>query len=301
MPQLDKIGWIGLGEMGVEMASNLHKYLQTNSQESLTVWNRTPEKTTRLANEGATVASSIEELLARTNIIFTSLSNDAAVESVYETLFSLVSKRQDPVIFVETSTVYPTLPQRLQTELAAFPQHAFLQCPIFGRPPAAAAAQLVWIASGDAKVIEHLTPYFKSMSRAILDLHTTDVSRASAFKLLGNFWVVGSIELLAEGLALGGKNQLAQADVLKLVELLFPSPVWLGYSKLIVDQVENKAGGSAGFPVTLGLKDVRHMQKLAQDSGAELPTADVAYKNLKTVEERGLGGQDWTTLIQALL
>ena len=305
MAQQDKIGWIGLGEMGVEMASNLHKYLQANNQQPLTVWNRSPEKAIRLANEGATVANSIEDLFLRTNVIFTSLSNDAAVEYVYGILLRLASKRQDSITFVETSTIYPTLPQRLQTELAAFPQHAFLQCPIFGRPPAAAAAQLVWIASGDANAIEHLTPYFKSMSRAILDLHTTDVSRASAFKLLGNFWVVGSIELLAEGLALGGKNQLAQADILKLVELLFPSPVWLGYSKLIVDQVENKTGGSVGgpvgFPVTLGLKDVRHMQQLAQDSGAKLPTADVAYKNLKTVEERGLGDQDWTTLIKALL
>ncbi|KAF9334677.1 hypothetical protein BG006_001717 [Podila minutissima] len=295
--QQDKLGWIGLGEMGVEMASNLQKHL-AQSGASLTVWNRTAEKTTRLADLGATVAPSIEALFAASNIIITSLSNDAAVEAVYATLLTLAAARQDPVVFVETSTIYPSLPTRLHAQLqAAAPQHAFLQCPIFGRPPAAAAAQLVWVASGSSKAIEHLSPYFKSMSKAILDLHTEDVARASAFKLVGNFFVVGTIELLAEGLTLGAKNGIEQGDVLKLIELLFPSPVWLGYSKLLVAEDKPKAGG---FPVTLGLKDVGHMQRLAEESGAQLPTAEVVKRNLETVKEKGHGEDDWTTLIKAL-
>ncbi|KAG0084512.1 hypothetical protein BGZ93_001198 [Podila epicladia] len=295
--QQDKLGWIGLGEMGIEMASNLQKHL-AQSGTNLTVWNRTAEKTTRLADLGATVAPSIEALFAASNIVITSLSNDAAVEAVYATLLTLAATRQDPVIFVETSTVYPSLPTRLHAQLqATAPQHTFLQCPIFGRPPAAAAAQLVWVASGSSKAIEHLSPYFKSMSKAILDLHTEDVARASAFKLVGNFFVVGTIELLAEGLTLGAKNGVEQGDVLKLVELLFPSPVWLGYSKLLVAEDKPKTGG---FPVTLGLKDVGHMQRLAEESGAQLPTAEVVKKNLETVKERGHGEDDWTTLIKAL-
>ncbi|KAG0315146.1 hypothetical protein BG000_005279 [Podila horticola] len=273
MAQQDKLGWIGLGEMGVEMASNLHKHL---------------------AQSGAHLTA----LFATSNVIFTSLSNDAAVEAVYGTLLKLAAARQDPVVFVEVSTVYPSVPAQLHAQLkATAPQHTFLQCPVFGRPPAAAAAQLVWVASGDAQAIERLSPYFKSMSRAILDLHTEDVSRASAFKLVGNFFIVGTIELLAEGLTLGTKNGVEQTDVLKLVELMFPSPVWVGYSKLLVEEDKPKAGG---FPVTLGLKDVGHMQRLAAESGAKLPTAEVVKKNLEAVKERGHGEEDWTALIKAL-
>jgi len=222
----DGIGWIGLGEMGVEMASDLQKYLVKTHGHPLTVWNRTPGKTDRLADEGAVVATSIESLLAQSNIVFTSLSNDAAVESVYSVLLEQARLRSDPVVFVETSTIYPTLASKLATQLAsASPQHRFLQNLIFGRPTAAATAQLVWVTSGDEATVTSLRPYFESMSRAILDLKTEDVSRASVFKLMGNFLVVGSIELLSEGLALGGKNSIEEGDVLKLVELLFPSPV----------------------------------------------------------------------------
>lgn len=295
--QQDKIGWIGLGEMGTEMASNLHKHL-AQSGAHLTVWNRSVDKTTRLAQLGATVAPSVEAVFASSNIIFTSLANDAAVEAVYATLLPLAAARQDPVIFVETSTVYPTLPTKLHAQLqASSPQHTYLQCPVFGRPPAAAAAQLIWVASGNAKAIAHLTPYFTSMSKAILDLHTEDVARACAFKLVGNFFVVGTIELLAEGLTLGDKNGVASADVLKLVELMFPSPVWVNYSRLLVAADKPKAGG---FPVTLGLKDVGHMQRLAEESGAKLPSAEVARQNLAAVQEQGYGDQDWTSMIRAL-
>ncbi|KAF9022850.1 hypothetical protein BGZ52_000432 [Haplosporangium bisporale] len=295
--QQDKIGWIGLGEMGAEMASNLHKYLAQSSAH-LTVWNRSVDKTTRLAQLGATVAPSIEAVFASSNIIFTSLANDAAVEAVYATLLPLAAARKDRVIFVETSTVYPTLPTKLHAQLqASSPQHIFLQCPVFGRPPAAAAAQLVWVASGNAEAIAHLTPYFNSMARTILDLHTEEVSRACAFKLVGNFFVVGTIELLAEGLTLGNKNGVASADVLKLVELMFPSPVWVGYSKLLAAEDKPKAGG---FSVNLGLKDVGHMQRLAEESGAQLPTAELARRHLAKMKEEGCGEEDWSAMIKAL-
>ncbi|GJJ78551.1 hypothetical protein EMPS_10910 [Entomortierella parvispora] len=293
--------------------------------------------TARLADEGAVVATSIESLLANTNIVFTSLSNDAAVESVYGVLLEEARLRSDPIVFVETSIIYPTLVTQLATQLASTsPHHRYLQHPVFGRPAAAAAAQLVWVTSGDATTLQALRPYIESMSRAILDLKTEDVARASAFKLLGNFLVVGTIELLAEGFALGEKNAIAEGDVLKLIDLMFASPVWLGYSKLIVDQIQKTAdtssstevkdsregqsgqdktdqgtaGGTTmplvassqprGFPVTLSLKDMGHMCQLAKDSGARLPTADVVHQNLKTMEARGYGDQDWTTMVKAL-
>ncbi|KAG0343163.1 hypothetical protein BG004_005468 [Podila humilis] len=298
MAQQDRLGWIGLGEMGVHMAVNLQKHLTSTNSNNLTVWNRSQEKAAPLAALGATVAPSVEAVFASANIIFTSLSNDAAVESIYKILFDLARERSEPVIFIETSTIYPTLPTRLKATLEKqSPQHTFLQCPIFGRPPAAAAAQLVWVASGKAEAIAKLSPYFKSMSRTIIDLHTEEVSRASAFKLVGNFFVVGSIELLAEGMNLSEKNGVDQSDLLLLVEQLFPSPVWLGYSKILAEGNTSKTGG---FPVSLGLKDVGHIRSMASESGAKLPTADVVHANLTKVEQQGMGNKDWTCIINAL-
>ncbi|KAF9583836.1 hypothetical protein BGW38_008366 [Lunasporangiospora selenospora] len=270
MSQDIKVGFIGLGEMGVQMASNLQRYLASQSSQ-LTVWNRSADKAEPVKALGAHVASSIEELFSRSNVIFSCLANDAAVESVYEELYALARKVDHPVTFIDSSTVYPSVPKKLSHDLAEIsPKHTFLQCPVFGRPPAAAAAQLVW---------------------------TTDVSRASSFKLLGNFFVVGTVELLAEGLNLAEKVDIDQDAVLDFIRTVFSAPPWIGYSQIMAEGNRSKAGG---FNVDLGLKDINHMRKLASESGAYLPTADLAQKHLKAVQDKGLGHQDWTSIIDTI-
>ncbi|KAF9358496.1 hypothetical protein BGX34_008911 [Mortierella sp. NVP85] len=311
-PQDIRIGWIGLGEMGLGMATNLQKYLASQQQQEqqdpssstsppLTVWNRSPGKTETLEALGAHVATSIEALVSKTNVIFTSLSNDAAVENVYSQLFALANQRQDPLIFVEVSTIHPTLASRNLEQLAQITpdrRHAYLQCPVFGRPPAAHAAQLVWVASGESKAIQRLNPYFAAMSKSIIDLETTNVAAASSFKLIGNFFVVGTIELLAEGLNLAERvDGIEPQAVLKFIETFFPTPSWIGYSQKMVDRSTSKTGG---FAVELGLKDVGHMRRLAQSHNTTLPTADLAYKHLSTLKEEGKGDQDWSSLIDVL-
>ncbi|KAF9175235.1 hypothetical protein BGX21_005862 [Mortierella sp. AD011] len=294
--QQDRIGWIGLGEMGYNMADNLQRYLSSQSL-TMTVWNRTPGNALKMQHHGAHIARSIEDLVAQSNIIFTSLADDAAVEEVYEILFDLAGQVEHSIIFVETSTIYPTLATKLKERLAVTPQHTYLQCPVFGRPSLAKAAKLVWVTSGDEKAIKKLCLYFTTMSKSIIHLKTTDVSRASAFKLVGNFFVVGTMELLAEGLTLAEKADVDQESVLKFIEAFFPVPSWTEYSKKMTQASSSKDGVCT---VDVGLKDVKHMRQLAQETGASLPTADVAYNHLLTVKEQGKGDHDWSSIVNSL-
>ncbi|GJJ74157.1 hypothetical protein EMPS_06515 [Entomortierella parvispora] len=293
-----QIGWVGLGEMGSGMAHNLQKHLASQSRH-LTVWNRSPGKSSEIEALGAQVAPSLEALFLKNQVIFTSLANDAAVENVYGQLFALAQNATHPMIFIDTSTVYPTIPRKLSQALSEIQggRHAFLQCPVFGRPPAAHAAQLIWLTSGNAEAIEKLRPYFAAMSKSIIDLKTEDVGQASQFKLMGNFFVVGTIELLAEGLTFAEKSNMDQGAVLKFIETFFPTPSWITYSQKMADRSATKAGG---FPVTLGLKDVGHMNTLAKENGTTLPTAELAYKHLEIMKERGAGDHDWSTMIDVL-
>ncbi|KAG0051762.1 hypothetical protein BGZ83_003326 [Gryganskiella cystojenkinii] len=328
LKQQDRIGWIGLGEMGYNMANNLQRYLSSRSL-TMTVWNRSPEKSQKMHNHGARVAKTLEDLVAQSNIIFTSLANDAAVEEIYETLIDLAGQVDHSIIFVETSTIYPTLATELSERITSMPgkQHVYLQCPVFGRPSVAKAAKLVWVTSGDEKAIKKMCLYFTTMSKQIIHLKTPNVASACSFKLVGNFFVVGSMELLAEGLTLAEKADVDQDAVLKFIEVFFPTPSWTEYSKKMVESSRNvntsnapkdlkksitskftssnkkdKAGSSpgAGFSVDLGLKDVGHMRRLARESGAALPTADLAYEHLLAVQEQGRGDKDWSNMISSL-
>ncbi|KAF9183801.1 hypothetical protein BGZ51_003755 [Haplosporangium sp. Z 767] len=298
LKQQDRIGWVGLGEMGFNMASNLHRYL-ASIHLSITVWNRTPARSAKMRQHGVRVADSLEDVVAQSNIIFTSLANDAAVEEVYSRLIDLAAQVDHSIIFVETSTIYPTLAAELSKQISALQKHTYLQCPVFGRPSAAKAAKLIWVTSGDEKVIQKMCLYFTTMSKSIIHLRTTDVTKASKFKLIGNFFVVGSMELLAEGLTLAEKAEVGQENMLKFIETFFPAPSWLEYSRKMVEgsAVSDK---NVGFSVELGLKDVGHMRQLAWDSGASLPTADLAHRHLKALKDQGCGDQDWSSLINSL-
>lgn len=72
-----KVGFIGLGTMGHPMAQNLLK-----KGYELTIYNRTKEKTEFLKQEGAAVANSPKEVALQSDIVFTMLTADAAVEEV---------------------------------------------------------------------------------------------------------------------------------------------------------------------------------------------------------------------------
>ncbi|KAF9126147.1 hypothetical protein BG015_004760 [Linnemannia schmuckeri] len=308
LKQQDRIGWIGLGQMGYYMARNLQGYLSSRSL-TMNVWNRSPAKSAKMHNHGARESKTLEDLVANSNIIFTSLANDAAVEEIYEILIDLAGQVDHSIIFVETSTIYPALATKLKERLAVMPQHTYLQCPVFGRPSVAKAAKLIWVTSGDEKAIKKLCLYFTTMSKSIIHLKTTDVARACSFKLVGNFFVVGTMELLAEGLTLAEKADVDQEHVLKFIEAFFPTPSWTEYSKKMIPGSSSKKGSSKdksvkdkepGFSVELGLKDVGHMRQLALDTGASLPTADLAYHHLMAVKEQGKGDQDWSTMIGSL-
>lgn len=68
LKQQDRIGWIGLGQMGYYMARNLQGYLSSRSL-TMNVWNRSPAKSAKMHNHGARESKTIEDLVANSNIV----------------------------------------------------------------------------------------------------------------------------------------------------------------------------------------------------------------------------------------
>lgn len=101
-----KLAYIGLGNMGLPMATNLVAYAQENKLAQLVVWNRSEEKYANIP--AAKGVDNPEDVIAeQCNVIFTSFANDQAAEEVYEKL--LVSAAgKGGLIFVDQSTLKPT-------------------------------------------------------------------------------------------------------------------------------------------------------------------------------------------------
>ncbi|KAG0046744.1 hypothetical protein BGZ83_008076 [Gryganskiella cystojenkinii] len=296
----DKVGWIGLGALGFETTQHLQKYLHSKSQQNLTVWNRSVEKSQKLAEIDPTiqVASSVDDLFARSNIIFTSLANDPAVIEVYDILIRCAERATTKVIFVETGTIYPELAQSLQKRLSSLPQrHIYLQCPVFGRPEAARAGQLLWVASGDAKTIDRLHPMFRSMSREVLDLKSEDVAAGCTLKLIGNFMLMAQTEILAESINLARKSNLDPQHVISFVDAFLPAPAIKNSARSLASGAEDE--DTVNSLLTIASKDLTCARRWAQTCGAPLPTANLILDHYKTAREKGFD-KDWNFMVNSI-
>ena len=94
---LPKIGWYGLGAMGIFMARNLATSNGLGSP--ILVYNRTASKAEKLVGEiatnTATIASDPAQLVTECDVIFTNLANDSVVQSVYNHFAKVLTVSHD--------------------------------------------------------------------------------------------------------------------------------------------------------------------------------------------------------------
>jgi len=244
------IGFIGLGSMGSAMARNLVK-----AGHRVRVWNRSPEAAKAI--EGAVPVGSPREAFAGDAVV-TMLADDAAVRSVILDSGALEGATRG-LVHVMTSTISIALVE----ELAGRHRDAgigYVAAPVFGRPAAAAVAQLNVVAAGDPAAIAKVQPLLDAIGQKTWRLGD-EPQRANAAKLAGNMMIALAIEAMAEATALTESYGVSSADFLDIVtNTLFASPSYKSYGALIA----KNSYEPAGFKLRLGLKDVN----LALDAAA---------------------------------
>ena len=277
-----KIGWIGLGNMGMPMARNLIK-----AGHELTAYNRTRSRAEELGREGARVAASPAEA-ASAPILFTSLADDQALEEVVLGP-GLVLKALGPgAIHVSTSTISVALAEQLREAHRAAGQ-ILVSAPVFGRPEAAAAAKLFVVAAGPSEALKHLQPLFDAIGQRTFVVGEV-APKANIVKLSGNFLIASVIESLAEAFALVRKYGVDPHQFLDLLtNSLFAAPVYKTYGKLIADDEY----GTVGFRLKLGLKDVRLTLAAGEAAAVPLPLASLVRDHLLAAMAQGLQNMDW--------
>lgn len=283
-----KLGFIGLGAMGQPMARNLLR-----AGHEVTVWNRSRERAEALAGQGARVAGSPAEAAAGAEVLITMLADDRAVEEVVcgEALGAL----GPGAVHVAMSTISVALSRRLAQEHAAAGQQ-YVAAPVFGRPDAAAAAQLWIVAAGPAEALERCRPIFAALGQGTFELGA-DAPVAHLVKLAGNFLIISMVEALGEAFALVRKGGLEPGAFLETMNrALFKSPLYERYGRLIVEEQYEPAG----FKLRLGLKDVRLALQAAEELAVPMPLASVVRDHLLTAVARGQGEIDWSGLARVV-
>lgn len=289
--QEEVLGFIGLGAMGRGMAANLQRLLSKQppscprASTKLLLYNRTASKAEALAQElGARSIASVSELHACT-IVCLMLADDSACSCVLEQLLA-AGPLQDNKVVINHSTTTPDFAKAAQQKVAAA-GGVYLSVPVWGRPDAAAAAQLLVAPGGDAAAIRRVQPFLEAHGRLLPLLDTPD--KASAFKLMGNFTLFGMVEIMCEALTLADKNGIPRDTFLAFVDAFYPCKPIQGYARRAA---EEQLDPGQGFTVDLAIKDVRYMRQLADSSRCPLRVADAAFSSLLSAAANGYGDKD---------
>lgn len=280
-----KIGFIGLGNMGLPMAMNLLK-----AGHDLTVYNRTAEKAKPLLKQGAHAAANPAEV-SRADVVFTMLADDHAVEEVVFGESGMLASLPPESVHISSSTISVALTQKLA---AAHEKHnlRFISAPVFGRPETAEAGKLFVVIAGPNHAVERCMPLFDAIGQRNFRFGEQPWV-ANLIKLSGNFLIASVLESLGEAMALVGKAGVDQHEYVDfLTSTLFAAPVYKTYGGLIAD----KKFAPAGFAVPLGLKDVRLALMAGEQFRVPLPLASLIRDRFVALLARGGESLDWSAI-----
>jgi 3-hydroxyisobutyrate dehydrogenase-like beta-hydroxyacid dehydrogenase len=231
----ETVGFIGLGGMGLAMATNLLK-----AGFGLRVYNRTAAKARPLLEHGANLARSPAEAAEPGGVVVTMVSDDRAVEDVTLGANGLLERLGDGV-HLSMSTIAPRTARRLAS-LHSERGSRYVASPVFGKPDVAAQANLWVVTAGDASARERVRPIQEAMGRRVFDFGD-EPSAANAIKLAGNFLLGAAIEAMAEAFTLAQKHGVPRRQTYEFfTQTLFDCFVYRGYGELVASSITSRRG-----------------------------------------------------------
>lgn len=274
MSKINKIAFIGLGNMGKPMAENLLK-----KGYQLNVFDLNIAVLDEMAKQGATVASSPAEAGKDVDMVITMLPAGQHVKDVYlgkDSGQGLLDAVKQNTILVDSSTIAVSDAREVASAAAA-KGIAFLDAPVSGGTAGAAAGTLSFIVGGTAEQFEQIKPVLQVMGKNIF--HAGDVGAGQVAKICNNMLLGVIMSGTAEAMNLGAKNGLDPKVLSSIlaastgrnwaVEVCNPHPN-------VSETMPSSRGYTGGFMSKLMLKDMNLAKQTATDSQVITPMADQA-------------------------
>jgi 3-hydroxyisobutyrate dehydrogenase-like beta-hydroxyacid dehydrogenase len=278
----ETIGFIGLGGMGLPMASNLLK-----AGFRLRVYNRSAEKARSLVEQGATLARSPAEAAQPGGIVVTMVSDDGALEEVTLGAGGLLERLGDGV-HLSMSTVAPRTARRL-AGVHRERGSRYVGSPVFGKPEVAARAKLWVVTSGEAAPRARVRPVQEALGQRVVDFGE-DPGAANVIKLAGNFLLGAAVEALAEAFTLAQKHGVPRRAAHEFFsQTLFDCFVYRNYGELVAADRYQPVGAKP----SLIRKDYGLILEAADEGLVPMPLAALIHERLTATVAKGREDVDW--------
>ena len=287
-----RIGWIGLGNMGVPMVKNLLK-----AGFEVTVYNRTAAKAAPLQEAGAKLAVSPAALWETADTIITMVADDAALQQIHQGKDGLLAGAaaygpgaRSGATVIDMSTVSPATSRDLAAKLAAWGVD-YLDAPVAGSVNPAELGQLVIMVGGKKEVYERAAPIFEKLGKA--QFYLGQQGSGNNAKLAINTLLAFNMQGLAESVLFASEHGIRPEAMLAIIG---ESAVANAITKMKTANILQ-----ANYQPAFALKHLAKDLRLAQGQGLHTPAGEVIHDSYQQALVEGWGEKDISAIFPFLM
>jgi 4-hydroxybutyrate dehydrogenase/sulfolactaldehyde 3-reductase len=283
------VGFIGLGRMGLGMASNLQR-----KGFALTVYDINTQAVEALAKLGARAAGSVADATRDMDVVITMLPNSAIVSDIVAGPDGVLAHARRGAIIMDMSTVEPEVSDRLAA--AALAQgNAFVDAPVGRLASHADRGESLFMVGATEADYAAVTPLLQAMGSTIH--HCGGTGSGTRTKLVNNYLAVVSCQLNAEALTLSQRFGLSLE---KTLDVIYGTTATNGQLKIAWPDKVLKGDIAPGFTIDLAHKDLTLIVEAANSVRSPMPIGAAAREAFSTARARGFGGNDFSAMVDVL-
>lgn len=283
----EKIGFIGLGIMGLPMASNLIK-----DGFNLVVYNRTLSKCSQLEEKGAVVVQTPADVAKNAKMIITMVTDSPDVEDILLGEKGIMSTIKEGSIVIDMSTISPKITKELNAKLNSKGCY-MVDAPVSGGSWGAIEGTLSIMIGGEKSAYEQCIPLFESMGKNII--YTGESGMGQTTKLVNQILVAGTMNAVAEALVFAAKSG---ADLEKTIDAVGGGAAASWQLNNLAPRII-KGDFDPGFMIKLQQKDLRLVIETAQALNVPIPGTSLASQMFASLLSKGLGDEGTQALVKA--
>ncbi len=285
-----KIGFIGMGLMGIPMACRL-----LAAGYAVTVWNRNIVKTQQPANQGAQVAHSIAEVCENSDVIMLCVSDTAAVKDIVLARGGILENLSPGKIIIDFSSIDPEATRSLANQVAE-KSCDWLDTPVSGGVAGAEQGSLAIMAGGKEAILDSVRPLLEPLSQRITRMG--DVGAGQVTKICNQMIVSCNVLVMAEVMALAEKSGVDSQQIPQALKGGFADSIPL---QLTGPRMAMRDYEPVKWHVKTLLKDLDMANGLAKDNESAIPMAGLGAELMRLHVSKGFNLSDPATFIEMYL
>jgi 3-hydroxyisobutyrate dehydrogenase-like beta-hydroxyacid dehydrogenase len=283
-----EVGYVGLGVMGRSIVQRL-----LAAGHDVTVWNRTREKAEPVLAEGARWADSPREVAAAGGLVFTMVTNTAAVRAVSEGEDGILAGLSRGSIYVDMSTASPANTRALAERVAAIGA-SMLDSPVSGTAVTVDQGKAALMVGGEADVFARAKPVLEAIGPKVI--HVGPSGSAVTMKIAVNLSLAVQMLAFSEGVLLAEKSGIPREKAVEvMLASVIASPMVAYRGPLVLGHPEE-----VWFDCHMMQKDLNLALELGQQLEVPLPTTAATNELLTAANGLGIGERDFAVLFDVL-